>query len=323
MKYITIPIETTQRLSFYLAMEEFVAHRFKHESECFFTWQVNPSVIFGRNQLIENEVNVNFCKRNNIQMFRRKSGGGCVYADMDNIMFSYISTSEQIGFTFHKYINLVVFLLRKLGVDACGNTRNDIIVDGKKVSGNAFYHVPGKAIVHGTMLFDTDMDKMLGAITPDTTKLESNGIESVRQRVALLKDYIDITIDEFKTFVKNTICQDEILLSNDDVNIIRDIEKEYLSDEFIYGNNPKYKIVKKQHIQGVGNMEARMQLKNGVIKSLNILGDYLLVSDIDALLDDIKGTYCSYEELSKVVPDNMENIIFNLKKHDFINFLIK
>ena len=94
------------------------------EYDAFFMWQVEPSVIFGRNQLIENEVNLDFCRLHGIKTYRRKSGGGCVYADMSNIMFSYITKDEAVGFTFNRYINMVVLVLQKLGVDAKASGRS-------------------------------------------------------------------------------------------------------------------------------------------------------------------------------------------------------
>ena len=90
MIYVALPTNQNRRLTFYLAMEEYVARHFDG-NDYFFMWQVEPTVIFGRNQLIENEVNMDYCHKHGINTFRRKSGGGCVYADMDNIMFSYIT----------------------------------------------------------------------------------------------------------------------------------------------------------------------------------------------------------------------------------------
>lgn len=322
MKYVSLPDDNIRRLSFYLAMEEYVARNF-NEQECFFLWQVEPSVIFGRNQLIENEVNIDYCKQNGIQMFRRKSGGGCVYADMSNIMFSYISIADNIGFTFHKYINLIVHLLRKIGVEATANHRNDVMIDGRKVSGNAFYHIPGRSIVHGTMLYDTNMTNMVGSITPNDTKLISKGIKSVRQRIALLKDYIDMDIVSFKNYVHDFMCSDEITLSSKDISYIEDIEKEYLSDDFIYGNNPKYTIVSRERIENVGEIEARIEVKNNIIRSINILGDFLLVSDIDSILYQLKGKALNYDTLYENIPDKMSDYIFNLTKRDFIQLLLK
>ena len=278
MIYVSLPFNDTMPLSFYLAMEEYVA-RHIDEQDCFFYWQVNPSVIFGRNQLIENEVNLEYCKEHGIRTFRRKSGGGCVYADMSNIMFSYITKEDNISFTFNRYINMVVHVLRKLGVDAKASGRNDIMIGDRKVSGNAFYHIPGKSIVHGTMLYDTNLENMVGSITPSDEKLVSKGVKSVRQHIALLKDFIDIDIEAFKLFVRNNLCDGEIMLTPDDVEGIKEIEKEYNTPEFIYGNNPKYTVVKKRRIEGVGDFEIRIELKNDVIKKINLLGDFFIVGD--------------------------------------------
>ena len=321
MVYISLPDEQTRRLSFYLAMEEYVARRL-NEPDCFFLWQVEPTVIFGRNQLIENEVNVEFCKRRGIQMYRRKSGGGCVYADMSNIMFSYVTATDNIGFTFYKFINLLLLVLRKAGVEATASQRNDVLIDGRKVSGSAFYHIPGRCIVHGTMLYDTDMTNMVGAITPDDAKLLSKGVKSVRQRIALLKDYINLDIGTFKQLARDTICRDTLTLTAEDVAAIEELEKEYLSDAFIYGNNPKYSIVNKRRIEGVGELEARIEIKNGQIREVNILGDFFLVGDLDALLNKLKGRRRNREDLSASVPDDLSTVILNLKKEDFLELLL-
>ena len=322
MKYISLPEDKTRNLSFYLAMEEYVARQID-EPDCFFLWQVEPTVIFGRNQLIENEVNVEFCKRRGIQMFRRKSGGGCVYADMGNMMFSYVTSSDSVGFTFHKFLNLLLLVLRKAGVEATISSRNDIMIDGRKVSGSAFYHIPGRCIVHSTMLYDTDMTNMVGSITPDDTKLLSKGVKSVRQHIALLKDYIGMDIRSFKNLVYDTICRDGRCLTADDVAEIEQMEKEYLSEEFIYGNNPRCSLVVKQRIEGVGQMEARIELKNGVIRNANLLGDYFLLGELNPLMDCLKGCALSRSSLENALPDNLSDIILNLKKEDFINLLLQ
>ncbi len=321
MKYISLPDHQDRRLSFYLAMEEFVARNID-ETDCFFIWQVEPSVIFGRNQLIENEVNVDYCRTHGIQMYRRKSGGGCVYADKSNLMFSYVTASEAVGFTFYKYINLVLLVLRELGVNATTSGRNDILVDGRKVSGNAFYHIPGRSIVHGTMLYDTDMDNMLSAITPPNEKLQSKGVESIRQHIALLKDYLDISIDQFRTFVKERLCKDEIQLNEADVAQIQEIEEEYLSDSFIYGNNPKYSLRRHKRIEGVGEFEARIELKNLEIKSINLLGDYFLTGELDPLLRSLRGVRLEREALQAALSPALDSVILHLQCEDFISMLL-
>ena len=325
MQYISLPEKSQQerprKLSFYLAMEEYVA-RYAAEDECFFMWQVEPSVIFGRNQLIENEVNLDFCSKHGIQMFRRKSGGGCVYADKRNVMFSYITSEEQVGFTFNRYINMVVTVLRRLGVDASASGRNDVMIGNRKVSGNAFYRLTGRSIVHGTMLYDTDMVNMVGAITPSDAKLLSKGVASVYQRVALLKDYIRLSLEDFKIYVRQTLCDDDLMLTNEQVKEIEQMEKEYLSDEFIYGKNPRYTLIKRRRIEHVGDLEARIEVKNGIIKSVNLMGDYFLVGDLDkGLLQKLIDVPLEYVALRRVLPDRIDNIIMNLMTEDFILLL--
>ena len=322
MKYVALPVEKVRRLSFYLAMEEYVARRID-EQDLFFMWQVEPSVIFGRNQLIENEVNLKFCRERGIKTYRRKSGGGCVYADMNNVMFSYITKDEAVGFTFNRYINMVVLVLQNLGVDAKASGRNDVMIGDRKVSVNAFYHIPGRSIVHGTMLYDTDMVNMVGAITPTDEKLLSKGVASVRQRIALLKDYINLDIEQFKTFVRNNLCQGEIVLNEENIRGIEEIEKDYLTDEFIYGNNPKYTIVRKRRIETVGDFEVRIEMKNGEIKGMVMLGDYFIVGDIDdTILRPLKGVRLEREALEKALPEQLDTAILNLRKADFIDLLL-
>ncbi len=321
MLYITLPDQKIRRLSFYLAMEEFVAKHVKAD-DCFFMWQVEPSVIFGRNQLIESEVNLDFCKKHHIQTFRRKSGGGCVYADMNNVMFSYITTEQQVGFTFNRYINMIVLMLHRLGVDASPSGRNDIMVGNKKVSGNAFYKIPGHSIVHGTMLYDTDMLNMAGAITPPDTKLISKGIKSIYQHVDFLKNHISLSLPEFKDFVHQQLCDEDYMLSETEIQQIEQLEQEYLSDEFIYGKNPRYTLIKKKRIEGVGEFEARIELKNGIIKSVNLMGDYFLIGDLDkGLLNKLKDIPLEAGAINRILPDRIDDIIMNLMKVDLIDLL--
>ena len=322
MIHTTLPFNQTRRLSFYLAMEEYVARHLNHDDDCFFMWQVNPSVIFGRNQLIENEVNIDYCKKHHIEMYRRKSGGGCVYADMSNVMFSYITRDENVNFTFNRYINLLVLVLFKMGIDAKANGRNDILIDGKKVSGNAFYHIPGHSIVHGTMLYDTNMENMVGSISPNNEKLISKGVESVRQRVALLKDYTNLSLDEFKAFAVQQLCNETQALTEQDIMEIEDLEKEYLTHEFIYGHNPRYSIIRKHRLEGVGEFEIRIELKNEIIKQINMMGDYFLVGDIDnRLLLPLRNVPYTKESVEKALPNRVDDIILNLDKKDLIEMI--
>ena len=146
-------------LPFHLAMEEHLARNYP-DGEYFFMWQVEPTVIFGRCQNPFAEVNLDFCRREGIQTYRRKSGGGCIYADMNNIMFSHVTTSGEVTTTFSRYCRMVADTLRLLGLGAATTGRNDVVIGDRKVSGNAFYHLHGRSIVHGTMLYDADPARM-------------------------------------------------------------------------------------------------------------------------------------------------------------------
>ena len=188
MKHVILPDDVRRSLAFYLAMEEFVAREI--EGEAFFVWRVEPTVIFGRNQVLENEVNLEYCREHGVDIVRRKSGGGCVYSDLGNIMVSYISRRGDVSEVFDRYMTALTEALRALGVPAEKSGRNDILVEGRKVSGNAFHQLPDRSIVHGTLLYSTDLEALTEAIRPPVEKLQRHGVESVRQRVMNLSEYV-------------------------------------------------------------------------------------------------------------------------------------
>lgn len=233
MKYIALPTNENRQLSFYLAMEEYVA-RHMQEPDCFFMWQVAPTVIFGRNQVVENEVNLEYCREHDIRVVRRKSGGGCVYADMDNLMLSMVTDGDNVGFTFNRFVTMIQLALHKIGVTATSTAHNDIMIGDRKVCGTAFYQLPGRSIVHSTMLYDTNMQHMLNAITPSAEKLEKKGIQSVRQRITLLKDHTSLSLDEIKQKIRDTLCDSELVLTEEQVAGIEEIEQTYLKQDFIH-----------------------------------------------------------------------------------------
>ena len=320
MRYIALPDKAVRRLSFYLAMEEYIA-RHRTDEDCFFMWQVNPSVIFGRNQLMENEINMDYIRSHGIEYYRRKSGGGCVYADFSNIMFSYITDDFNVAFTFDRYLQLIAHTLNKLGVNAVSSGRNDILVEGKKVSGNAFYRTAGRSIVHGTMLFDTDLEALVRAITPNNEKLLTKGIESVRKRVTNLKEYLDIDIEEFKRFMRSSLCRTEECLSPEEIGKIEEIEKEYLRDEWILGNNPRYTLIRRGYGEA-GEIEIRLEIKNGIIKSMNLMGDYFPIGEMEEFLDKFREIPFSPQSIGQVLDRiPIENYIRRLDRKHFVAIL--
>lgn len=322
MTYVALPEEMQYRLPFYLAMEEYVAREFPAQ-EFFFMWQVEPTVIFGRNQLVESEVDIEYCKSNDIQFYRRKSGGGCVYADKSNIMLSYISPSTNVNFTFNRYMLMIEHALQKLGVDARTSGRNDILIDGRKISGNAFYHLPERSIVHGTMLYDTNLEFMAKATTPSDSKLKSKGVNSVRQHVTTLNRYISITIEELKHHIREELCSDSIVLSQKDIDAIEKIEPGYYEPSFIYGNNPAYSILKNRRINGVGEFWMSMEVRNNTIRKIDLKGDFFLVGDLDSmLLSKLCNIPLEREAIEKAIEDtDCGDIIMNLTKEQLINLI--
>ena len=227
MKHVILPDKVRRSLAFYLAMEEFVAREV--EDETFFVWRVEPTVIFGRNQVLENEVNLEYCSEHGVDVVRRKSGGGCVYSDLGNIMVSYISRRGDVSEVFDRYMNSLTQALRALGVPAEKSGRNDIMLDGRKISGNAFHLLPDRSIVHGTLLYSTDLEALTEAIKPPVEKLLRHGVESVRQRVLNLSEYVASMTDPdealkspgaLEEYLVRYFTDGEIVLNENDLHVI-------------------------------------------------------------------------------------------------------
>lgn len=229
MKNVVLPEIKDRSLAFYLAMEEFVAREF--EAETFFLWRVAPTVIIGRNQDLEAEVNLEYCRKNGVEVVRRKSGGGCVYSDRGNIMISYVSRRGDVSEVFERYLNALTDCLRSIGIDAEKSGRNDILTGGRKISGNAFHMLPDRSIVHGTLLYSTDFDALETAIRPPVEKLTRHGVASVRQRVTNLSGHLDASavgsIEELEEYLIRYFTDGELELTSEQVSEIAEMAKEY------------------------------------------------------------------------------------------------
>lgn len=228
MIHVILPYVGSRKLAFYLAMEEWLAKRCATGQEFFFMWQTDPTVIYGRNQDIEAEVNLDYCRGHHIDVVRRKSGGGCVYSDSGNLMLSYITGGTNTKSIFALFLDHISMVLHSLGFNAVKTEHNDILVMGRKVSGNAFYALPRSSIVHGTLLYNVDFSEMTSAITPSAEKLQSHGVRSVRQRVVNIRDIAsELTLETIRERFVTLLCQGELKLSDADVGEIEEIEKTY------------------------------------------------------------------------------------------------
>lgn len=324
MKYILLPKpDTIHQLPFYFAVEEYVARHYT-DDDYFMGWHVNPTVMLGRNQLIDNEVNTDYCKEHKIDIFRRKSGGGCIYADKGCIQFSYISRSVNANEAFAAYMQRMADLLKGLKIDAQLSGRNDILIAGTKVSGCAFYQLSNRSVLHNSLLFDTQLDHLSNALTPAKEKLKSKGVASVRQRVTNVATYTQLDILAFMDYVRQEMCGTEVLeLTEEDMKGVAEIEKELSSDDFVYGKNPKYSLIRKHRFEGVGTLEAHIELKNNIIGSVNMVGDYFLLGDIDHdFLSLLKGCEFTREAVEERLEDiDLSTIIRGLKLRQFLRLL--
>ena len=325
-------ISSDRRLVFFLAMEEWAAAHFE---EAFFMWQSRPTVIFGRNQVFEAEVNISYCREKGIEMYRRKSGGGCVYSDKGNIMISYITSSVAVEQAFADYLDSLCACLRAMGVPAEKSGRNDVLVGGLKVSGNAFYSLigrsEGRSIIHGTMLYDTCFENMVGAITPSEDKLRSKGVASVRSRVGLLKDFLPLEEDGERSAEKdvkriiNSLADyftDSVYeLTAEDIAEIEKIEQSYLDPEFLYGSNPSCTLVREGRIEGAGSLRAEISLRHNRLSDLRITGDcFELKPGIsDALASMLKNVNFTGKDFVEIL-DNFktEDYLYKIKTTDLL-----
>lgn len=188
----------------YLQIEQDLAQRVQEPT--LFTWVVAPTVIYGRHQVREQEVNEAYCAEHGIRVVQRQSGGGCVYADEGNVMVSYVSPSTHNQEVFDEFLAMLSGAFRQLGYDAVTTQHNDILVAGRKVSGTACYTTPKATIVHASILYDVHLDALEQAITPTAEKLAKHAVQSVRQRVVNLRSIKDLgSTQDFRTKLEERI----------------------------------------------------------------------------------------------------------------------
>ena len=202
-----IKVEKVQNgllLDEYLQLERDLVERV--QEPMLFTWVVAPTVIFGRHQLREQEVNEAYCAKHGIRVVQRQSGGGCVYADEGNVMVSYVSPSTHSQEVFEAFLAMLSVVFRQLGYNAVTTEHNDILVNGRKVSGTACYTTPTGTVVHASILYEVNLEALEQAITPTAEKLAKHAVQSVRQRVANLRSIKDLgSTQDFRQMLEHLI----------------------------------------------------------------------------------------------------------------------
>jgi lipoyltransferase/lipoate-protein ligase len=233
------------------------------------------TVVMGRNQVAHQEVNLDFCRENHIDVIRRKSGGGAIFADDGNIMISLVTTQGKVEPIFLEYATTVSRSLNELGAQTEVHGRNDDILMGKgKVCGNAFYHKTGHNIAHGTMLYDTNARLMEGALRPDIGKLEQKGVKSVRSRVGLLKDYLSFGVGTLRQRLRLLLCNRSTALSDADVQQIELLEQRYCQPDYFYGSTLRSDVVRSRRIAGCGLVELHFRLSGSRVADVALHGDF-------------------------------------------------
>lgn len=328
MKYI----KTRWNIPYYnMAFENYVMNNDDFKDDYVFFYIHSPSIIVGKHQNTIEEINSKYVKENDIIVARRNTGGGAVYHDEGNLNFSFITTKkeDENEIDFKKYTLPIINALKKLGVDAYLSGRNDILVDGKKISGNAQGLNKNKVLHHGTLMFNVDVEALVNSLNVSQMKIESKAIKSVKSRVLNIKDVLDIKMDiyQFKDFILDEIfsemdMEEYRLTDKDYENIEKLVKDKYGTWEFNYGYSPKFSIKNKKKFESSGLIEVMLDVKSGIIEDIKISGDYFSVKETDELENMIKGFNYREDDIKSLLETiKLDDYITNIKNEEFISLL--
>ena len=312
-----------------LAFEEYVLHS-KTEGDYLLLWQNDNSVIIGRNQNAEEEINKKYVADNDIKVIRRNTGGGAVYHDLGNLNYSFITDVDDVNqLNITRFTDIVVASLRSLGLDAKPSGRNDILIEESKVSGTAQHLYKNRILYHGTLLFDSDPDKIAGALNVDETKFQSKSAKSVKSRVGNIKDFLkeEMHLHDFweylkKNMVSSGIEQEEITEA-DQKEIIKLKEEKYDTWEWNFGKNPAYEMEVKRRWPG-GTLKVAMTVDKGIVEDIAIYGDFLALVPIDGLTESLKGCRFTKEAFREATRDiNFSEVLGTITKDEMLETIFR
>lgn len=313
-----------------LAMEEYALKHLNPNNTYFLFYINEPSIIIGKNQNTSEEINAAYVNENNIHVVRRLSGGGAVYHDLGNLNFSFITKDDGDSFhNFRKFTEPVIEALKELGVNAELSGRNDILAEGRKISGNAQFSTKGRMFSHGTLLFNSNIDEVVNALNVKLDKIQSKGIKSVRSRVANIKEFLkdDLSIQEFKELLLQSIFKEHGSIeryewTEEDIRNIKELaESRYRSWDWNYGKSPKCNIQQSKRF-AAGQVEIRLEVNKGVIEFVKIYGDFFGVGEVSELEQILIGTKFEKQEIeSKLNEIDLSYYFGNVSKEEFLSLL--
>lgn len=281
---------------FNMAFDEYCLEHLSLEEPVFYLWQNRPSVIMGANQEVNTEVNLVYLKEHDIALVRRVTGGGTVYHDLGNLNYTIVGQTENLDHDYPKYTHCILKALQTLGIPATLSGRNDILVDNKKVSGLAKRVCKNRLMVHGTLMFDVNLEELTEVLCPPLTKLQSKGIASVRSRVANLKEFFPQTMDvssfkqQLEDILSNHYTDPEVVLEEKELAQIKQLaQQKFAQWEWIYGHSPKATLTHSARM-ACGTVDIHLSIEKNRIASCRFGGDflgYLPTSDLEEMLKGI------------------------------------